>query len=203
MTRYLRETGLTATECLERSPKDLMGWIGEREKLHVYGTTGGIQDVIELFYEKYRAVLRPAVDERYPKAKAMREPLQKIYCLIFDFMSVNDGYRTYVTHARIAAYTEHILSDLYFDSSATRANAFDSHPIDADVATFARLKGAISLDYGRKPLPHSDLEQYSTELLHLLKAAEAADPGVSALNLRIFVVHFIDKYSELLNPRSF
>ena len=193
---YLRDKGLTAGECLERPPRELMGWIVEREKLGYIGTPSHEQAVIDLFYDRYRATLRPAVDSRYPNAKTLREPLQKLHCLIFDFMSSINGSRTYVTHDRIAAYTEHVLAQLY-STGGTRTAAVDSHPSDADVATFARLKAALWYDNGRE---RPNYDRFSEDVLAGLKAVETADPKVPSLNIRFYLVDFIDRYASLLNP---
>jgi hypothetical protein len=39
-------------------------------------------------------------------------------------------------------------------------------------------------------------------LLDHLKAAEAADPSIEALNIRYYVVDFVDRYIRLLNPNA-
>ncbi|HEY5893021.1 MAG TPA: hypothetical protein VIT91_07295 [Chthoniobacterales bacterium] len=197
---YLRETGLTPAECLERPPRELMAWIAERQKLGYTGTPGDEQTVIDLFYASYRATLRPTIDTRYPNAKTLREPLQKLHCFIYDFMASINGSRTYVTHERIAAYTEHILAELYSSRGATLSIAADSHPTDSDVVTFARLKAALWADSGRE---RPNYNRYTADLLSHLKAAEAADPSITALNLRFYIVAFIDQYVPLLNPNSF
>ena len=199
LVTYLRENGLTATECLERSPRELMGWIAQRQKLGYTGTTGHEQAAISQFYEKYRATLQPAVDARFSNAKTLRAPLHKLHCLIHDFMTQVNGSRTYVTHERIAAYTEHILAKLYSAPGVLTFGAADVQPSETDVVTFARLKAALSYDtQGERP----DYNSYSKDVLNLLKTAEKADPAVPALNIRFYIIDFIDRYASLLNPNS-
>ncbi len=200
LAAYLREKGLTSSECLERPPRELMGWIAEREKLGYTGTPGHEQAVIDLFYASYRAALQPAIDSRFPNAKKSRKPLQKLLCFTYDFMASINGSRTYVTHDRISAYTEHILGQLCSSPSATLSIAADSRPTDLDVATFARLKAALWTNSARG---RPDYNRYSADLLTYLKAAETADPSITALNLRFYVIDFIDRNIPLLNPNSF
>jgi hypothetical protein len=159
LATYLRERGLTPAECLERAPRELMGWVAEREKLGYTGTTGHEQTVISSYYASYRAALRPEIDARYPNARKLRDPLQKLHCFIYDSMAEINGARAYITHDRIAAYTEHILAQLY-SSPGKHPIAASSHLTGADVVTFARLKAALSDDLQKERRP--DFDRYST-----------------------------------------
>jgi hypothetical protein len=196
LDNYLREKGITAAECHDRSPSELMGLIEEREKLGHGGTTGHMEDAATHFYQTYLAALQPAVDARFPKAKALRRPLQKLHCFIFDSMQSMTHDRTYITHERIAAYTEHVLESLY-ESGETLDFAAESKPTAREVAAFARLKAAIS--FNTQIVLRPNYVQYSTRFLRHLKSAEGADPKISAYNLRIHVVDFVNKYVPLLD----
>jgi len=200
MDVYVRKKGLSAAECLERSPRDLMGWIAERERLGYSGTTDHSEAAVEHFYAHYLSTLRPVIDARYPKAKALREPLQKLHCLIFDFMQKSVTHnRTYITHDRIAAYTEHVLDQLYSGGgSLTSAN--DSHPTSEEVAAFARLKAAVC--FNNQIAEHPNYDEYSTALLSQLRAVEAVDAKIPRTNIRLYVVDFVYRYVPLLDPQA-
>jgi hypothetical protein len=194
---YLTEKGLTAAECIERSPSDLMGWIAQREKIGYDGPTNFREDAVERFFRSYEATLRPSVDAHYPKAKALREPLRELHRFIFDFMQSVTHDRTYVTPDRIAAYTEHVLQELYSDGGELSFAAM-SHPTIEEVAAYARIEAALR--FNSQIVMRPNYARYSTGVLRRLKEVEAIDPAIPVFVLQIFVVHFIDGYKTLLEP---
>ena len=195
---YLRQTGLTPNECMERSPYDLVGWVAEEHHLGFGGTPGYEQDVIELFYRQYASALRSLVDARYPLAKRVRVPLQELYCEIYDYLGTINHGRSYVTHERIAAWTEHTLSDVnrYAGGSMVLSQRIATR---RDVATFARLKAVLWVDPSLQQGKSHD--RYATRVGELLAEVERADPSLDPSSLRYAVAEFIDEYRELLNPR--
>jgi hypothetical protein len=197
---YLRRKGLAGAECLARSPHDLVGWITQRE--HLRGeplTTGGEQDVIDHFYAHYRAALRPVNDKRYPKAaRTLRGPLLDLHWYIYHFMIWNEGYRSYVTRRRVAAFTEHELAEIV-RSKRTATDAFPegSHPAREDVVEYAR-RTAKEMTEGQWPTPTPD--QFAATVRTKLKAVEAAVPKRKVWEVRTRVMEFFDHHLEELNP---
>jgi hypothetical protein len=194
---YLRDNRPIAADCFQYSPGDLMIRIAEKYKLGNGGTPGHEQDVVELFFTSYKVTLQREVDGRYPKAQQIRRPLQKLHCLIFDFMSEAEGTRTYVTQDRIAAQTEYVIAQLYSSLNTPPLMATKSHPSDNDVATFARIKASLKADGSNLQL---DFDRFATNVLSQLKQVEESSPEIEASALRLYVIEFIDHFSTLLNP---
>jgi hypothetical protein len=196
---YLRRKGLTGTECLARSPHDLVGWITQRE--HLRGeqlTTGGEQEVIDHFYAHYRAALRPMNDKHYPKAaRALRGPLLDLHWYIYDFMIRNEGYRSYVTRRRVAAFTEHELAEIVRSKRAADAPPEAGHPAREDVMEHARLTAKTNMAY---PWPTPAPDQFAAMVRTKLKAVEAAIPKRKVWDVRTRIIDFLDHHLEELNP---
>ena len=197
---YLRRKGLTGAECLARSPHDLVGWIQRRQHLRDEPlTTGGWQTVIDHFYAHYRAALRPVIDRRYPRARALRGPLLDLHWSIYQFMIENEGYRSYVTRPRVAAFTEHEVAELLRPAMRTPdAPPQAAPPTREEVAAYARLTAKKIYD---RPWQKPDPDQFAATLRRKLKTVEAAVPKRAAGEVRRHVMDFVNRHLEELNPK--
>ena len=186
---YLHAHPPSAKLCLEHSPAALMEMIGEKHDLHDGGTPGGEADNVDIFFAAYLKVLRPAVDARHPRAKAMREPLQKLLMTIYDFLLLVNSHRSYVTAARMEACTEHIIARVY-EPGAFALKAANGSPSHADVVAFARLEAKTIYD-NQRVLQEKDFPDFIARVSEQLADVENATPKSKAAIVRLYILDFI------------
>jgi hypothetical protein len=113
-------------------------------------------------------------------------------------MIENEGYRSYVTRQRVAAFTEHEVADFVRARRPQDTPPQAAPPTREEVAAYARLTAKkMTVD---RPWAKPDPDQFAATLQRKLKTVEAAVPKRAVGEVRRHIMEFLERHLEELNP---
>jgi hypothetical protein len=196
---YLGRTSLKVEDCVSRDPSELFLVIAEREKLGYSGTPSHEESVVEAFYQNYTKVLRAHNDFKHVEVAKARAGLQELFYSVTDRFEDLLRWRSYITHARVDAYVEHIISMLADGGFPGESLAADLSV--TDVAGYVRTSCVLRFARDGAAILTPDWDGISADVTrHLRTIARSPSPHESRA-LHYLLAQFADTYPNALHPR--
>ena len=176
--------------------------IAEREKLGYSGTPGHEESVVDAFYANYTKVLQAHNDSHHSEFAKGRGELRELFYAVADQFKALLKQRNYITHARVDAYVEYVISSMAVDGYPFESFAADLSV--GDIAAYLRLTFVLRL--GREAgaaLPEPDWDELPAKITKQLRSIEKSSLPFKPRVLHYFLAEFAGAYPDALEPSKY